>query len=446
MNNQRVETGFGSIQWFIFLLANSLAFPIIIGQVYHLSADEISSMLQRTFFVVGLGSFLAGWLGHRFPLLDGPAGVWLSAFIVMGDVAMSHGSGARPTLQLLEGGMLASGIILVLISITGTMRRLLKLFTPLVTGSSLMVLGIQLSGTLLKGMVGADSATSSVDIENLLIALGVFIIVLVLTIWGNKWLKTYAILIGMVIGWMAFGWANGFGHSISSSSLIHFPKIFAWGTPTFSIGMLVSSLVVTIVLISNIITSVSAMELVFSEKESESRTKSNHSPFVQPRGNLSRSSFMSGVSGILSALFSTVGVVPVSLAASFVQTTRYYSRKPYFIACTALVASSFFPMIYHALSTLPGQIAYAALLPTFTQIVGIGLKMVLKSQLDSRRLTILGLALSLGLAVMFIPSELISALPVGLQFILGNGMMVGTLIALFFEHIWRAPIELRNQA
>lgn len=309
-----------------------------------------------------------------------------------------------------------------------------------------MVLGIQLSGTLLKGMVGADSPTSSVDIENLFIALGVFITVLVLTIWGNRWLKTYSILIGMVTGWVAFGWANGFGHSISSSSLIHFPKIFAWGTPTFNIGMLVSSLVVTIVLISNIITSVSAMKLIFSEKESESRVKSNHSPSVQTRGNLSRSSFMSGVSGILSALFSTVGVVPVSLAASFVQTTRYYSRKPYFIACAALVASSFFPMIYHALSTLPGQVAYAALLPTFTQIVGIGLKMVLKSQLDSRRLAILGLALSLGLAVMFIPSELISALPVGFQFILGNGMMVGTLIALFFEHIWRAPVELRNQA
>ena len=37
MKHSKLDTGIGSLQWFIFLLANSLTIPIIVGQVFQLS-------------------------------------------------------------------------------------------------------------------------------------------------------------------------------------------------------------------------------------------------------------------------------------------------------------------------------------------------------------------------------------------------------------------------
>ena len=66
MKNSKLDTGIGSIQWFIFLLANSLTIPIIVGQVFQLSPVEISGLMQRTFFVVGIIFFISRVVGTSF--------------------------------------------------------------------------------------------------------------------------------------------------------------------------------------------------------------------------------------------------------------------------------------------------------------------------------------------------------------------------------------------
>ena len=122
MKNSKLDTGIGSLQWFIFLLANSLTIPIIVGQVFQLSPVEISGLMQRTFLVVGVSSLLAGWLGHRLPIPDGPAGIWLGVFTLMGQMAVAQGvDNAGGSLQLLEGAMLLTGVFLIIIGLTGWM-------------------------------------------------------------------------------------------------------------------------------------------------------------------------------------------------------------------------------------------------------------------------------------------------------------------------------------
>ena len=39
----------GTLQWFIFLLANSIALPIVVGGLFHLTTEEIFYLMQRTF-------------------------------------------------------------------------------------------------------------------------------------------------------------------------------------------------------------------------------------------------------------------------------------------------------------------------------------------------------------------------------------------------------------
>lgn len=435
MDNLKLKTSVVSVQWLVFLIANSLTLPIIIGQVFHLPAAEISSLMQRTFLVVGLSSLLSGWLGHRLPIPDCPAGIWLGVFIIMGQIATFQGTSHSLTLQLLEGGMLIAGLVLTIIGLSGWMGKMLKLFTPLVNGVFLMTLTFSLSGTFLKGMIGVSSPSSHVQTGNVVVGFAVFILVLALSIWGKGWLKSYAVLIGVAVGWVFFGIINGFGSTPQYSSMILFPKMFAWGMPRLNSGMFISSVLIAFVLISNIIASVSAMLQVFTETGANSRQSDRQSMTVENR--FKRSGIIGGVSSVLSSVFSTVGGVPFSISAGFVRMTGESSLAPFLIACIALMVISLFPGVYSRLAMMPGPVAYAAMFASFTQMVGLGINSIVRQPLDQRRLAILGISLTMGAAVMYLPQSVFASMPTVLQYIFSNGVMVGLLLAMVLEQIWR---------
>jgi xanthine/uracil permease len=429
MRKINLDTSIGSMQWFVFLLANSLTLPIVIGQVYGLSGLEIAGLMQRTFLVVGLSSLLSGWIGHRLPIPDGPAGIWLGIFVIMGETAAAQGIDSTETLRLLEGGMLVTGATMIAIGAAGQMNRMLKVFTPLVTGVYLLLLAFQLSGVFLRGMlgVGEDGADSVGNSMAAVIAFIVFALVLGLSIWGRGWLKSYAVLIGIAFGWIAFVWTHGNAGNAASMPLFSVPELLPWGIPRLDAGMAISSIVVAFVLITNIIASVAAMRHVLG-----------HHHETDDKHMLNRAGFLGGVTNALSSLFSTVGVVPLSVAAGFVQMTGQRRRVTFFIACAALMLIAFIPAVYVLLSQLPAPVAYAALLASFAQMVGIGLSSILKETMDQRRLTIVGVSLSIGTGVMFLPKETFAGLPSVVQYISSNGLMMGMLLALLLEHLWRS--------
>ncbi|PGL68974.1 purine/pyrimidine permease [Bacillus sp. AFS055030] len=443
MNKLKLDTGIGSLQWFIFLIANSLTIPIIVGQVFQLSPLEISGLMQRTFLVVGVSSLLSGWLGHRLPIPDGPAGIWLGVFTLMGQMAVVQGvDKAGGSLQLLEGAMLLTGSFLIIIGLSGWMSKLLKLFTPLVNGVYLTILGFQLSGMFLKGMIGVSDKSTKIQPGVVILSFAIFILVLALSVWGKGWFKSYAVLIGIVVGSIIFILFFGSKPMPKTSSIISFPDVFAWGMPKLDAGMFVSSIMVAFVLISSIIASVAAMKQVFSGFES------SHDKAVQKEGSLKSSGIISGIATVLSSVFSTVGVVPFSVAAGFVRMTGQTRMLPFFIASISLAVISFFPKVYSLFAMLPGPVAYASMLASFTSMAGIGISSVLKEPLDQRRMTILSTALSLGTGVMFLPQAVFSALPTVLQYVFSNGVMVGMIVALLFEQVWRpnkVEMEIKNK-
>jgi len=436
MYKNKLDTSFGSLQWFIYLLANSLTIPIIVGEVFELSTVEISTLMQRTFLVVGVSSFLSSLFGHRFPICDGPAGIWLGVFVLMGQMVVTQGLDKMGALQLLEGAMFLTGVFLVVIGLTGWMNKLLRIFTPLVNGVYLTLLGFQLSGTFLKGMIGVSTTSTIEDPGNVIVAFVIFILVLVLSIWGKGWLKSYAVLIGIIVGSTAFFLINGIDPNMpNTSTIISFPNVFAWGLPKLNTSIIVSAIMITFVLISSIIACLAAMKQVFEDPTFEIPAEKSN----QNRGFLKNTGIVSGINTMLSSVFSTVGVVPFAVSAGFVRMTGQSRMLPFVLASITLTVISFFPTVYSALSMLPGPIAYAAMLASFTTMVGMGISSVLKEPLNQRRLTILSAALSIGTGVLLLPVSVFMALPTLLQYLFSNGVMIGLLIAIILEQAWGPP-------
>lgn len=421
---EKGQTAFGSLQWFVFLLSNSVALPIIIGQTFHLSVQETAELMQRTFFVIGAASFLQGWLGHRLPIADGPAGVWLGIFVILGETVVQQGTEPGDILRSLEGGMLIAGLVLILMGITGSIRRMMVLFTPLVTGIYLLLLVFQLSGVFIKGMLGISADTSRLDPVSALLSFGVLFLVLFLSVKGKR-LKNYSVLVGILVGWIAFFLAGLASEAPRTGEWLRLPEVFAWGPPRLDGGMAISSVLVALVLISNLVATVMAGEKVTGRRPEEDRRA------------LDRGGIWNGATNGLAALFSAVGTIPLSSSAGFVRMTGLKGMRPFLLGCLILVGVSLFPPLTGFLAGLPGPVADAALLATFIQIVSIALGNIVREPMDDRRNTILGTALIIGVGIMFVPSSAFASLPSVFQFTLGNGLLTGTFSAILLEQLWR---------
>lgn len=72
-----VQSVIYGIQYLVYFLAGSAIMPVIIGAYLGLDQAEIAQMLQRTFLLSGGVSILQAILGHRYPIIDGPAGLWM---------------------------------------------------------------------------------------------------------------------------------------------------------------------------------------------------------------------------------------------------------------------------------------------------------------------------------------------------------------------------------
>lgn len=418
---------FSIIQWFVFLLANAVAIPIVIGPLFDMSSIEVMQLMQRTFFIMGVACFLQGWIGHKMPIVDGPAGIWVSTFAVFaGTISTATGS-AENSLRLLEMAMILTGIFLMLFGLFKISGKIISIFTPLVTGVFLTLLTVQLGGTFLQGMTGV-AEYAVIQIDATIVSFITFILVLVLSLFSHGWKKSYAVLIGIVVGWVVYELFIGTSSERPNGlQTISAPEWFAWGTPIWDWSLIPIALLTAVILLSNIVAALSAVTDVREEKARV---------FY---GDMNRSSFTLGVNHGISGIFSGIAVITLASSAGFLKLTGEKRIRPFLIASAVLILASFFPSMIYYLAQIPAPIANAALLATFVELMGLGIKNLFSNRLDDRNTTIITVSLLIGSGLMFFPADSFSGLSDMVRQVVSNGLLVGTAIAVILELIWKRP-------
>jgi xanthine/uracil permease len=263
------ESGFLSgvqgIQWAVFMLTNIIAVPVVIGAAFHMSPLEISTFMQRMLFVSGTATLIQVFFGHRIPVVEGPAGLWWAIFILLGTMSAPGEQGML--LQQLEMGLIIAGVFLAILGFLPIIEKIRVLFTPIVTGVYLILLVSQLSGSFFKSMLGI-TATNQLNVKITIICLIEIIIILLFSLKAKGIWKSMGPLVGIVTGWgqfHLFGLLQT-GKSYEPTSWFAIPKLFSWGVPEFDVGIALTSLITSIVLISNVIASILVVGIAL-EKE-----------------------------------------------------------------------------------------------------------------------------------------------------------------------------------
>ncbi|MDW0115366.1 purine/pyrimidine permease [Sporosarcina thermotolerans] len=419
----------GGIQWAVFLLASSIAAPIAIAHVFGMDTVETTLFIQRTMFVLGLACLIQAFVGHRLPINEGPAGLWWGIFVVYAGMVGVMYPSSGDALQALQSGMIVSGILFILLAITGLISKMKTLFTPAVTFTYLMLLILQLSGTFLKGMVGVETHSDRIDG---LLFLGSLLVVLVTFFTMNHkvpWVKRYSVLLSIGIGWILFlviGKA-GFVHS-EFDGWIQFPQVLVYGMPVWDSGMFITAGFITLLLIANMMASIRVMESLLKQSFS-----------ITPPDRMKQGSIASGLNHLFAGLFSAIGPVPISGAAGFVGATRIASIKPFIVGSIIVIVITIFPAIMSVFAALPAPVAYAVTFAIFTKMVEMAFRELSVEPNQERGYKVAAVGLMIGVGIMFIPQESMSDLPNAISAVLSNGLITGTVIAILIEqfYLWR---------
>ncbi len=180
-----------SVQHLLAMYAGAILVPIIVGTSLKFSAEEIAYLVTVDIFMCGVATFLQAnkVTGTGLPIVLGCTFTAVAPMILIGQTK---------GLDVLYGSILISGILVVLIA--PFFSYLVKFFPPVVTGSVVTIIGINLMPVAMNYLAGGEGAKNYGDTKNLILGGVTLLIILILQRFTKGFLKSIAILIGLAIG------------------------------------------------------------------------------------------------------------------------------------------------------------------------------------------------------------------------------------------------------
>ncbi|KUO63050.1 MAG: hypothetical protein APF84_11015 [Gracilibacter sp. BRH_c7a] len=409
------------LQWLSFSLAQSAVIPVILGASLGLGTQGTAHLALRIFFFTGLGSLLQVLFGHRLPIIEGPASVFWATYISLAAMAVSMGNSLNLLRSDLQTGLMITGVIIGLIGLTGLIGKAVKLFTPAITGTVMVLLTIQLSGTFVKGMLGIATG-NQLSIIAPSIAVIVIMTIIFVTLRGRGIWRTIGVFIGLLVGWFVY-WILGYSEPISWSGIEVFalPKIFAWGYPTINWGVISTCVCVGLILTTNIVVSIAAV--------------SKMTGAIMNNKDYDRGTWINGLVIFITGAGAGVATVPYAASSGLIGLSGVASRIPFIIYSVFMMIIGVIPAIGYLIAAIPPSVGYAVFLVAFCQLLAVGLKDYGTLAMDHRDSFVIGISVILGTGLMSIPQEIWVEAPIILRYVLGNGLVTGMLICILLEHV-----------
>lgn len=411
-----------AFQHVIFFVASAIVMPVVIGNILGLDQQDVASTVQRTLVLCGVVSILQTRIGHRYPIMEAPAGLWSGLFILMATMTLSAGGDLSLLRTNLEFGVIAAGIFVILLVLLGVVEKLLKLFNPLINGILMMLMVLQISPSIAKGMAGIGGTNIHINFVSVGIFLFTMMVILLLSTYAKGFIKSIATFIGVIFGWI-LAWVVGIteNSSLTGNSILSLPEPFDWGMPTFDAGTVITCIIAAFVLLSMQFASLNGTAEAVEDDITPSAIK--------------RSIGLHGFSTMLTGIFSTIPFMSYVSSAGIVKMTGVAARAPFYIASIFMVVMGLITPIGIFFSTIPGPVGYAAVIIVFSMIFGQAMREFKNVQFENRESMIVGISILIGVGIMFLPSTTFENVNPILASLLSNGLICGMIMAFLLEHV-----------
>lgn len=367
--------------------------------------------LQKLFLLTGLVMGTQVIWGHRLPILVGPATVLLIGILA----SLDAGLGA------INGAILISGALLTILAVTGLFAYLQRLFTPRVVMTILFLVAVTLVPTIIDLI--APPGTSH-PARNYLFALSLTFLAFTAHgflkgIWKST-ITIWAAITGTIAYFLFFGLEEGMG-SLPSFALPFTESMVVLALP--NLGVLISFLVCMLALSINDLGSIQAVGTLTEADDMKER--------------ITKGLGVTGFGNVLAGLLGVVGPVNFSLSSGVVLASGCASRFALLPAAAVMILLGFSPATIGILSNIPLPVVAGIMIYIASAQIASSLLMGFGADatVSVDEGLIVGLPVVLGTVVSFLPTELVSQMPMIIRPILANGFVVGTLTVFLFEHL-----------
>lgn len=402
------------LQHVLAMYAGAMLVPIIVGGALGLTPQQLAYLISIDLVTCGIATLLQMWKNKYFgiglPVVLGTSFVAVTPMIAIGN---TYG------ITAIYGSIIAAGIAMIIFA--SFFSQLLRFFPPVVTGTVVLIIGLSLIPTGMKNMAGGANSESFGAIENLVISVTVLAIILVFNNFFTGFLRSVSVLIGIVAGTILYAiFINPISMAtVKSASWFHMPQPFFFGTPTFELVPILTMLLVAIVVMIESTGAFLALGGITGRQLSKKELRNGYRA--------------EGIAFILGGLFNAFPYNTFAQNVGLVQMSGIKKLSVTVCAGGIMIVLGLVPKIAALATLIPTSVLGGATVVMFGMVVSSGIKMLIKVDFnDNRNLLIVACSVSLGLGATVVP-ELFSGLPASLKTLVADGMITGSLAAIFLN-------------
>ncbi|MCC2684907.1 MAG: uracil permease [Paenibacillaceae bacterium] len=382
--------------------------PVFVAALIGLPLVLAANMVNAIFIAAGLVTLVQATRLVRLPVVQGPSAAFDSLMIAAGKANGLAAAG---------GGIILSGIIVFILAITGALGRLKAIFTPVVSGSVILIVGVALSSfTLYEFLGGTADMKTFATAPVLLMSIPTALIVILLSVFGKGFLRSYAFLIALVVGdLIAVGMGQTNFSMVADKGWFGLPHFLPYGSLEFNwtaFGTFFFAYIVAVIEAMGVYHAAAEMVNV---------------PLDSKRIRYGFSGEAAG--SIASTLIGGFPTTAYAQNVGLLRLTGVGSRYAVITAGVIFLVLGFVPKAGALLAVTPDAVVGGLFLPAAASLVFTGIGILGRMEKNEANFTIAGLSILLAIAL---PTYFKGYAGVVGEF-LSNTILVGAVVAILLQ-------------
>lgn len=406
-----------SLQHLLAMIVGNVLPALVLSGAIGLNPEQRILLVQASMFIAAIGTFLQSTpifgVGAKLPVIIGVSFAYIPTILAIGG---QYGIGA------ILGAQIVGGVTAFIVGIF--IEKIRKFFPPMVAGTVVFTIGLSLYRVAVNYMAGGFQPTDP-RYGGLVywgISILTLIVVLLCNMFGKGYIKLAAILIGIVVGYIASLIANIVTfESITSAAWFSLPTILPYKLEfpiAAAISMAVMYVVNSVQAVGDLSgTTVGGMDREASDKELSGGIKAN---------------------GVVSIIGSFIGALPTatySQNVGIVAMTKVVSLKVFRLTALMILIAGLIPKFGAVMTSIPQAVIGGATISVFAQITMTGMRLIVQDEMSVRNTTIVGLGIALGMGITQIPKEGLQYLPDWFNMVFASSPVVLATVVVFILNI-----------
>ncbi|MBU5675102.1 purine permease [Alkaliphilus sp. MSJ-5] len=398
------------LQHVLAMIVGNVTPAIIIAGVVGLNTNDRTLLVQCGMFIAGIATLLQlypiGKIGSGLPIIMGVSFAYVPSLIAIGSQYGISG---------IFGAQLIGGIAAIIVGIF--IKPIRKYFPPLVAGTVVFTIGLSLYPIAINYIAGGMGAPNYGAFINWGIAMITLAVVLFCNQFSKGYIKLASILVGIIVGYIISIIFRIVDFTpVKEAAWFAIPKPLYFGIefyPSAIITMVIMYIVNSVQAVGDLsATTVGGMGREVTDKE------------------LSGGIIGNGFCSLIASLLGGLPTATYSQNVGIVAMTKVISKFILALAAGFLLVGAFIPKFGAIMTTIPQCVLGGATITVFGMITMTGIQLIIQDELSGRNITIVGLAVALGIGVTQVPQSL-ALFPNWVMMVFGSSAVIISTVVVF---------------